>query len=274
MCGLMWIILERWLKVLEFFIILSLIFILFQWWIYNDKRAFKKYVLSDFKGKSKFFIFMYKFSALTYFEGFPAGGSMINIHAYKNIEIFGKQYMRITHLCVILSILSSVLLSTVLIIEYYIWNTNNLILDIDNNKISVTYSAGELTKIRWVKGKKYNIEINGNNDKNKFTIILDQKDKEIKLKSNIEIGYFKEYDNKIASITTGNKKIKTFSIKEYKTYLKKSILRSKNFFKYGLFSLLLLLLMLWIRYKKYGFKGIDKLIAIKKEEFTKKQFNN
>ncbi|VVM26358.1 hypothetical protein BSPWISOXPB_419 [uncultured Gammaproteobacteria bacterium] len=32
--------------------------------------------------------------------------------------------------------------------------------------------------------------------------------------------------------------------------------------------------MLWIRYKKYGFKGIDKLIAIKKEEFTKKQFNN
>jgi hypothetical protein len=28
--------------------------------------------------------------------------------------------------------------------------------------------------------------------------------------------------------------------------------------------------MLWIRYKKYGFKGIDKLIAIKKEEFTKK----
>jgi hypothetical protein len=27
-----------------------------------------------------------------------------------------------------------------------------------------------------------------NNDKNKFTIILDQKDKEIKLKSNIEIG--------------------------------------------------------------------------------------
>jgi hypothetical protein len=40
---------------------------------------------------------MYKFSALTYFEGFPAGGSMINIHAYKNIEIFGKQYMRITH---------------------------------------------------------------------------------------------------------------------------------------------------------------------------------
>jgi hypothetical protein len=130
-------------------------------------------------------------------EGFPAGGSMINIHAYKNIEIFGKQYMRITHLCVILSIVSSVLLSTVLIIGYYIWNTNNLILDIDNNKISVTYSAGELTKIRWVKGKKYNIEINGNNDKNKFTIILDQKDKEIKLKSNIEIGYFKEYDNKI-----------------------------------------------------------------------------
>jgi hypothetical protein len=50
------------------------------------------------------------------------------------------------------SILSSVLLSTVLIIGYYIWNTNNLILDIDNNKISVTYSAGELTKIRWVKG--------------------------------------------------------------------------------------------------------------------------
>jgi Trp operon repressor len=39
----------------------------------------------------------------------------------------------------------------------------------------------------------------------------------------IEIGYFKEYDNKIASITTGNKKIKTFSIKEYKTYLKKSV---------------------------------------------------
>jgi hypothetical protein len=46
---------------------------------------------------------------------------------HKNIEIFGKQYMRITHLCVILSILSSVLLSTVLIIGYYIWNTNNLI---------------------------------------------------------------------------------------------------------------------------------------------------
>ncbi|VVM26359.1 hypothetical protein BSPWISOXPB_420 [uncultured Gammaproteobacteria bacterium] len=118
---------------------------------------------------------MYKFSALTYFEGFPAGGSMINIHAYKNIEIFGKQYMRITHLCVILSILSSVLLSTVLIIEYYIWNTNNLILDIDNNKISVTYSAGELTKIRWVKGKKYNIEINGNNDKKNLLLFRSER---------------------------------------------------------------------------------------------------
>jgi hypothetical protein len=25
--------------------------------------------------------------------------------------------------------------------------------------------------------------------------------------------------------------------------------------------------VLWIRYKKYGFKGVNKLIAIKKEEF-------
>jgi hypothetical protein len=43
----------------------------------NDKRAFKKYVLSDFKGKSKFFIFMYKFSALNYIE-YPLGTGSIS----------------------------------------------------------------------------------------------------------------------------------------------------------------------------------------------------
>ncbi|VVM25938.1 hypothetical protein BSPWISOXPB_3073 [uncultured Gammaproteobacteria bacterium] len=81
--GLMWIILERWLKVLEFFIFF-LIFILFQWWIYNDKRLFKN-MFDDLK-KKQFFFFMYKF-ALAYLKGLL---EMKN-HAYKNIEIFGKR---------------------------------------------------------------------------------------------------------------------------------------------------------------------------------------
>jgi hypothetical protein len=32
-------------------------------------------------------------------------------------------------------------------------------------------------------------------------------------------------------------------------------------------SSLTMYFLLWIRYKKYGFKGVNKLIAIKKEEF-------
>jgi hypothetical protein len=40
------------------------------------------------------FVFTYKFFALAYFEGAPGAGNL-NAHAYKNIEIFGKKYMRI-----------------------------------------------------------------------------------------------------------------------------------------------------------------------------------
>ncbi|SMN02530.1 hypothetical protein SPONN_1251 [uncultured Candidatus Thioglobus sp.] len=253
---------------IDFFTILSLILIAFQWWIYNYKRAFKKYVLSDFKGKSKFFIFMYKFFALTYFEGPPGGGSMLNTYNDMNKKNFGKKYLRIVGLCVILSMASASFLSSTLISKYQNKTTVNLISDFDNNKINIIYSIGELTKIKHIKGKRYAIEINGNNDKNKFTISLDR-DEKIASKSNVKIGYFKKYDDKIVSITAGNKKIKTFNINEYKKNLKKSILKRKNFFKYGLFSLVLLLLLLWLRYRLYGFDGIDKLITIKKKEFQK-----
>jgi hypothetical protein len=58
-----------------------------------------------------------------------------------------------------------------------------------------------------------NIEISGDNDKNKFAIY-----KKIELKSNLKIGYFKEYNDKIVSITVDNKKIKTFNINEYKVH--------------------------------------------------------
>jgi hypothetical protein len=70
---------------LEVFSIFALAIIIFQWWIYNDKRSFRKYVLTDFKGKSKFFIFMYKFLALVYIGGGRGRTGGFNYHAYKNI---------------------------------------------------------------------------------------------------------------------------------------------------------------------------------------------
>ncbi len=255
-----WLILARRLKMLELFVVLNLIFLLFQWWVYS-KRSFKNYVINNFKNKSKLFVFTYKFFALAYFEGAPGAGNL-NAHAYKNIEIFGKKYMRITAYILFIGLAMAIFLMGSVILKYQNKITENLISDFNNNKISVTYSTGELTKIKWVKGEKYNIEISGDNDKNKFAIY-----KKIELKSNLKIGYFKEYNDKIVSITVDNKKIKTFNINEYKVHLKQSIAKSKTVFLLGVFSSLTMYFLLWIRYKKYGFKGVNKLIAIKKEEF-------
>ncbi len=267
----MWIILERWLKVLEFFIILSLIFILFQWWIYNDKRAFKKYVLSDFKGKSKFFIFMYKFSALNYIE-YPLGtGSIfVNSHKKNNVLIFGKKYMEITLLCATLSLISAFLL--VGGIPYNKLNTLVFLTQVKNQEQSLDFFEGKLTSLKKIKQKKqpyYMLSLSRKGKEKKFTAILD---KEIRLRSFLRIGYFKKYNynkfmevDEVVSIDVNSKNIQ--NLENYLSKLKKAIYFQQNIGISGAFLSLTMYFLLWIRYKKYGFKGVNKLIVIKKKEF-------
>jgi hypothetical protein len=49
--------------------------------------------------------------------------------------------------------------------------------------------------------------------------------------------------------------------------LKKAIYFQQNIGISGAFLSLTMYFLLWIRYKKYGFKGVNKLIVIKKKEF-------
>jgi hypothetical protein len=256
--------------VLEVFSIFALSIIIFQWWIYNDKRSFKKYVLTDFKGKSKFFVFMYKFLALVYIGGGEGRTGGFNYHADKNIEIFGKKYMRITGYIMFLGITSAVLLPNSLILKYQIFNAKSLIKDFNNQTLSFSISNGLIMDKKLIKKinnkNKYLITIDKTTNKKEFIFFINREQK-INIGDTVEIKYIEKYDEKI-SIKINDKIIQKFDINESYKYLKNAYKNKKLIEIYGLIMFLIAYLLLWSRYNKYGFQGINNLIKIKKQEYT------
>jgi hypothetical protein len=262
---------------LEVFSIFALSIIIFQWWIYNDKRSFKKYVLTDFKGKSKFFVFMYKFLALVYIEYLPGTGQIfVNLYKKKNISLFGKKYMKITFLCTMFSYISCILL----ISGFGYMEKSDLffLTKVKNQERSLDFFSGNLIKIEKIENKEqlYYVLLSNQIKEKNFVVKLSIP---IELNSFFKIGYFKKYDfNKfkeiesVVSVDINNKSMK--NLEDYLSKLKISISRTKSIAIYGIYCFLFMYFLLWIRYKKYGFIGIDKLIKIKKKQFQNNIINN
>ncbi|VVM25942.1 hypothetical protein BSPWISOXPB_3077 [uncultured Gammaproteobacteria bacterium] len=71
--------------------------------------------------------------------------------------------------------------------------------------------------------------------------------------------------DEVVSIDVNSKNIQ--NLENYLSKLKKAIYFQQNIGISGAFLSLTMYFLLWIRYKKYGFEGVNKLIVIKKKEF-------
>ncbi len=264
MCGLMWIILERWLemKIYHYFFIILLTLPLFVIGFYY-RLFFKKIIhYTNNKPNSKVLFWLKFFLPADMTSSGFSPNYIFPVHHDRNLRLFGQGWLMLSVFFLLLLWLGIYFIGT-----GYEHKIQSSIVE-KSKQEDLIYLSGVATKI-------LDSELNLYTDKgNKYTLFLkgmpasdiNNINQLIGAAKKIKVGYillpsFLE-DNKILlTIVINNKNVLSFI-----TMKKKLIKHYKHLFTFGFSLLLLSIVLLLLRYYIYGFKGINELIKIKEQE--------